>query len=141
MKETIYFAGSIRGGRDDRDVYARIIGLLSRYGEVSTEHVADAKISSYGESDLSDAQIFSRDCDWLAAATVVVAEVTTPSLGVGYELGRAESEGKRILCLWRPSDTRRLSAMVTGNPAVTVYEYQDIAELEKLFDEFFLKAA
>jgi len=34
----------------------------------------------------------------------VVAEVTIPSLGVGYEIGRAVAMGKRVLCLNRPKD-------------------------------------
>ena len=32
----------------------------------------------------------------------LVAEVTQPSHGVGYELGRAVAMGKKILCLYRP---------------------------------------
>ena len=38
---------------------------------------------------------------------VIVAEVTQPSLGVGYELGRAVAMGKRILCLYRPQENKR----------------------------------
>ncbi len=34
---------------------------------------------------------------------VIVAEVTQPSLGVGYELGRAVALNKRVFCLFRPS--------------------------------------
>lgn len=37
---------------------------------------------------------------------MVVAEVTLPSLGVGYELGRAVDMKKKILCLFRPSSGR-----------------------------------
>lgn len=37
---------------------------------------------------------------------MVVAEVTQPSLGVGYELGRAVALGKPILCLFRPQSGR-----------------------------------
>ncbi len=33
---------------------------------------------------------------------IIVAEVTQPSLGVGYELGRAVAMKKPILCLYRP---------------------------------------
>ena len=35
----IYFAGSIRGGRQDKDIYAEIIKHLSALGVVLTEHV------------------------------------------------------------------------------------------------------
>ena len=38
--------------------------------------------------------------------SVVVAEVTQPSLGVGYEIGRAVAMEKPILCLYRPSDDK-----------------------------------
>ena len=34
--------------------------------------------------------------------TALVAEVTQPSLGVGYEIGRAIENKKKILCLFRP---------------------------------------
>ena len=34
--------------------------------------------------------------------SVIVAEVTQPSLGVGYEIGRAYAMKKPILCLYRP---------------------------------------
>lgn len=39
--------------------------------------------------------------------SVVIAEVTQPSLGVGYELGRAVNMKKKIFCLFRPSSGRR----------------------------------
>ena len=44
----------------------------------------------------------------------VVAGVTQPSLGVGYEIGRAVDMGKRILCLYRPREGKVLSAMIRG---------------------------
>ena len=37
----------------------------------------------------------------------IVAEVTQPSLGVGYEIGRAVAMDKKILCLYRPQDGKR----------------------------------
>ena len=44
--------------------------------------------------------------------TAIVAEVTQPSLGVGYELGRAVAMGKRILCIYRPQpDKSKMSSL------------------------------
>ncbi len=44
------------------------------------------------------------DSVWFSVSvSVIVAEVTQPSLGVGYELGRAVALNKRVLCLFRPS--------------------------------------
>ena len=46
----IYFSGSIRGGRDDVDIYNRIISYLKKYGNVLTEHIGDNSLNSDGEN-------------------------------------------------------------------------------------------
>jgi len=134
----IYFAGSIRGGRDDAGLYQQIISLLQKYGQVLTEHIGLKDLTHKGEDTLPSRTIFERDLGWVEEADVIVAEVTQPSLGVGYEIGRAEAWGKKILCLYRPSADRRLSAMVGGNAKVVVREYSTLAELEPLLADFFL---
>ena len=85
----IYFAGSIRGGRDDAKIYSQIIEFLQEYGQVLTEHIGKINLNTKGESTLSDKQIHDRDMKWLLDSDLMVAEVTNPSLGVGYEIGRA----------------------------------------------------
>lgn len=133
----IYFSGAIRGGRGDREIYRRMISHLSRHGTVLTEHIGDDELTEDGEFGMSDGQIFGRDLAWLRDADVFVAEVTTPSLGVGYEIGVAESLGTPILCLFRAGSGRRLSAMVSGNGAATVGRYEDWDEAARRIDDFF----
>ena len=130
----IYFAASISGGRADHAVYRQIIELLKRHGTVLTEHFGDATLTAAGE-DLDDCTIHDRDLDWLRSADVLVAEVTTPSLGVGYEIGRAVEWGKRVVCLHRPSDGRRLSGMIAGCAGVVVRPYTDAAQLPSILEE------
>lgn len=127
----IYFAGSIRGGRDDAPLYGEIIKLLQQYGEVLTEHVGNPELSVHGEGKAAE-DIFQRDVDWIRESDVVVAEVTTASLGVGYEIGFAEQIGKNIICLYRPQAERRLSAMLLGNTKLTVVEYEGIEDVERI---------
>ena len=129
----IYFAGSIRGGRDDREIYAAIIELLRDYGTVVTEHVGDANLNRGGE-DAPDREIHDRDIEWLRRSDVLVAEVTAPSLGVGYEIGRSVEWGTRIICLYRKMDGRRLSGMIAAAPGVEVREYSEVPELRAVFD-------
>jgi nucleoside 2-deoxyribosyltransferase len=124
----IYFAGSIRAGRGDQDLYRQLIKGLESYGRVLTEHVGDPSLTQWGDDGPSDQRIYERDMDWLTEADLVVAEVSTPSLGVGYELGRAASLGKPSLCLYREQEGRRLSAMISGNPHLVVVHYQTVAE-------------
>ena len=124
----IYFAGSIRAGREDWAVYQALIENLGKFGQVLTEHVGDPDLADSGENMLPDEEIFHRDMAWLAEADAVVAEVTTPSLGVGFEIGRAELLGKPVLCLHRQKEGRRLSAMIAGNPKLQVRAYEMVEE-------------
>jgi len=130
----IYFACSVRGGRDDADLHFKLVEHLKSYGEVLTEHLADSKITASGES-LKESFIHDRDLKWVLDSDVVVAEVSTPSLGVGYELGRAVENKKNILCLFRP-DGKKLSAMIGGCPDIAVAEYKDLGDAKKVIDEF-----
>ena len=132
----IYFAGAIRGGRDDVQLYLELVELLQAYGTVLTEHVADEQLTSLGESN-DDRAIHDRDLAWLKEADCLVAEVTTPSLGVGFEIGKATEWGKRVLGLFRPSSGRTLSALIAGSDRVTVREYKDASQVKKIFEEFF----
>jgi nucleoside 2-deoxyribosyltransferase len=127
----IYFAGSIRGGRDDIAIYMKLIERIQRHGEVLTEHVSCA-----GKEELPESDVYARDFGWLRSADVVVAEVTTPSLGVGFEIGTAQSWGVPVLCLFRHGARRKLSAMLAGNPDVRVAEYAALDEALTAIDEF-----
>ncbi len=130
----VYFAGSITGGRDDQEIYFKIINFLKEKGfTILTEHLADKNLSSYGETKLTSKDIFLRDVEWIKIADILIAEVTQVSLGVGYEIGFAESIGKKIICLYREKEGKRLSAMIDGNENVKVIRYKEVNDvLEKL---------
>ena len=49
----IYFAGSIRGGRQDADLYLRIVEQLKAYGTVLTEHVASPTVDPVSYTHLT----------------------------------------------------------------------------------------
>ena len=127
----IYFAGSIRGGRDDAEIYAQIIEFLQEFGEVLTEHVGEKNLNSMGESALSDKDIHDRDMGWLIDSDIIIAEVTNPSLGVGYEIGRAIELNKNIVCLYRTKTDKRLSAMIAGSENLDIIEYEDFNSLKQ----------
>lgn len=63
---TIYFCGSIRAGRQDVELYARMIGKLDSYGKVLTPFVGDSKITVKGsEHTGGDKGIHDRDVELL----------------------------------------------------------------------------
>ncbi len=133
----IYFAGSIRGGRDDQDIYLDIISLLKEHGEVLSEHIGNKDLTSYGQVTMTNQEIYTKDMNWVNEADIIIAEVTNPSLGVGYEIGFAESIQKKIIALYRPSEGKRLFAMIAGNKNIEVIEYNNVSELKDIFEKKF----
>lgn len=134
----IYYATAISASRMEgtEESNTEFIKHLKKYGEVLTEHFADPTIRDKGETIINDKEIHDRDMDWLLSAEVIVAEVSNTSLGVGYELGRAVENKKRILCLRRKQE-RRLSAMIAGSENITVKVYQTTEEGKRFIDDFF----
>jgi len=135
----IYFAGSIRGGRDDAILYLKIINELKQYGQVLTEHVGDEDLRISGEEDKSDKFIHDRDMDWIFESDVIIAEVTTPSLGVGYEIAMAIQLKKRVICFFNKSKGKSLSAMISGSDYTKIYEYDTFEDIQRSLSEIFLQ--
>lgn len=131
----IYFAGAIRGGRDDAKTYQNLVQLLKTYGTVLTEHVGD-DILLKEEQFLSEKDIFDRDMQWLAKADLLIAEVSTPSLGVGYELAVAEKLSIPCLCLYKKQQKRTLSAMISGNSFFQTIIYSESSEFPTIIEKF-----
>jgi len=126
MPEKIYFCGSIRGGRSDREIYAGLIQHISKYATVLTEHIGDPLVGA--DHELTDKQIHDRDLKWLQESDLVIAEVSQTSLGVGYEIGRAIEMKKPIVCLYRSIGDQRLSAMIAGSSAIRTFHYSTLDE-------------
>ncbi len=123
-----YFAGSIRAGRDDVSVYEKMISLLKQKGEVLTEHVGDYSLSLVGQTNFTDEYIYDRDIGWLRSSDLVIAEVTNPSLGVGYEIASAINFKIPVYCFFRSNSGKQLSAMIRGCKSIRVFDYSEIGE-------------
>lgn len=136
----VYFAGSIRGGRADAALYKRIIEYIQKTDTVLTEHVGDLSLSkkegstpkgfSKGEKDVA---IYLQDTGWLSDSDLVIAECSTPSLGVGYELAFAEKIGKPVHIFYDSTRTT-LSAMLTGNKYFSIHPYKTEEEIYTVLD-------
>ena len=132
----IYFCGAILGGRQNAAVYAVIVDHLEAMGhDVLTKHVARPDVVS-SESGVTPRDVYERDMAWLAECGVVVAEVTTPSLGVGYELAEALRMRKPVLCVYRRGAA--VTKLITGNtsPGLQTFAWSSEAELLAAIDRF-----
>jgi 2'-deoxynucleoside 5'-phosphate N-hydrolase len=136
----IYFACSITGGREDEPVYQHITAALLADGhQVPTAHLADASVKVL-EGLVVPGEIYERDTAWIRLCDALVAEVSTPSHGVGYEVAYALSLGKPVLCVYRQGVP--LSKMLSGNshPSISVKSYSDPDQAVAII-RFFLQAA
>ena len=123
----VYFAGSIRGGRVDADLYRRIIKHMQKTCIVLTEHVGSPNLNLM-EQGKKDVDIYNQDTAWLRESDILIGECTCPSLGVGYELAYAEAHN--IPChIFYDRTKAQLSAMLTGDPYFQIHPYETEEEI------------
>ncbi len=137
----VYFACSITGGRESAHLYQNIVDAIKESGaELLSEVFASEKISAKkgfsANKDMSKSEIWGWDLNWVREADVIIAEVTQPSLGVGYEIAKAEEWGKPILALFYKPSGKRLSAMIEGSDKVRTAYYEDPASAKSAVQDF-----
>lgn len=136
----IYLSGSIRGGRELQPVYHEIYQYLKKNGHtVLAHHVADENIIEIEES-VSNEEIYTQDIQWLKECDGVIAEVSIPSLGVGYEIAFSLNLGKPVMAVYN-EDMNPISAMISGNtsPTLILKSYKEIQQLQIHIKEFLSK--
>ncbi len=136
----IYLSGSIRGGRQLQPVYHEIYQYLKKNGhKVLAHHVADENIIEMEES-VSNQVIYTQDILWLKECDGVIAEVSIPSLGVGYEIAFSISLGKPVMAVYN-EEMNPISAMISGNtsPNLILKSYNEIQQLQIHIKEFLSK--
>ncbi len=133
MNKKVYFAGSIRGGREDALLYREVIRHIAETDTVLTEQVGDLSRSLKEQGRAKDEVIYLQDTELLRQCDLVIAECTRPSLGVGYELAYAEKLGKPVYIFYRHRECE-LSAMLTGNRYFRIASYETKEELLKKTD-------
>ncbi|HSL46908.1 MAG TPA: nucleoside 2-deoxyribosyltransferase [Anaerolineales bacterium] len=124
----IYFACSITGGREFETVYQMIVrALIEDAHVVPTAHLAEAGVVMV-EAAVDPQAVYARDIAWIRDCDVLIAEVSVPSHGVGYEIGFSLALGKPVLALYQQG--RKVSKMISGNPDLnlSVECYETAAE-------------
>ena len=132
----IYFSCSLTGGRDDEEVYGLIVDhLLTKGHEIPTAELARPGIMEL-EKVVDPDDIYQRDVAWVNGCDAIIAEVSTPSHGVGYEIALGLGLGKPVLCCFREGKT--VSKMILGNDLPNLYLgiYENNLQVLDLLDNF-----
>jgi hypothetical protein len=132
----VYFSCSLTGGRRDEATYGAIVDRILALGhDVPTAHLAHPEVMAL-ERVSDAAAIYRRDVAWVTACDALVAEVSTPSHGVGYEVCLALRLGKPVLCCHRREAT--VSKMILGNDSagLQVRAYDQPQDALRAVEEF-----
>jgi nitronate monooxygenase len=134
----IYFCASIRGEEVSKPFLNQLIThLKTKHGRVLTEHIG---YDSCEVADQTNKGIYDRDVSWLNESDICIAECSSASLGVGYELAYAEKQGKPILVLyrWPRADKKHISGMISGcaYPGMVTKYYKDEFEAAQIMDDW-----
>ena len=131
----IYCAGPIKGNTTYQENYSEIVRIVESMG-----HTALSEKSSKFSSTilLSDKQIYTRDIKWIDGSKIMIAEVSGPSLGVGFEISYALFTKKMPVLAVYHDQAGPVSSMISGcsNPKLHVAKYSNVDLLTKIIKDF-----
>ncbi len=132
----IYFACAIVGGRQDEAAYQQLVDVLLADGHEVPTAINAGSAWQQTEGSPDPHEVYRRDTGWIDESQALIAEVSTPSHGVGYEISYALERGKPVLCIYRRGT--RVSKMVTGNTmkGIIVRDYADVNEGVEIIKKF-----
>jgi len=134
----IYCAGPLKGDQTYHKFHEKIVEHVNALG-----HTALSELNSEFKSAflLNDHEIFNRDIKWLDRSKTVIAEVSGPSLGVGFEISYALYKKKIPVLALVKNDSDNLSSMIMGcdSELLTIKRYSDEEDLRKIIATFVKK--
>jgi len=95
--------------------------------DIGCEVVSSWVLSLNPDEKLTEFDVFKRDTEGVRKCDVLIAEVSSPSHGVGMEIMLAHVLQKVIVCVHTKGT--RLSWMIKGMPNVKLVEYETIEDL------------
>jgi hypothetical protein len=135
----IYLAAAMTNAGRDLDAIRTIFACLKEDGhDVPTWHVADP-LGREDDQAITDAELAHRDLEWVAGCDALVAEVSTPSHGVGVEVTAALAAGKPVLLAHRRGAP--VSRLLLGMQRVEVLAYGGAADAREGVRRFLARLA
>jgi 2'-deoxynucleoside 5'-phosphate N-hydrolase len=130
-KHKIFFSTSIEKNQLDQEKQKHILSQIHKYGTLlnGSFYIDPQKTSSD--------ECFSQVLDYIDQASLIIAEVSYPSHGVGWELCYAQYIKKiPILCLY--DITLGLpSSVIEWNEYLHTFPYENIDDITKIMQSFF----
>lgn len=134
----VYCAGPLRGDTTYQNFYKDIIKIVEDSG-----HTALAELNGKFNSSipLTSKQIYTRDIKWIDRSDLMIAEISGPSLGVGFEISYALFEKKMNVLAMAKNEVENVSAMIEGcdSDLLSVVNYYSTEDLKTQIISFLKK--
>lgn len=131
----VYCAGAVKGDTSYREGYQEIVEIVKRNG-----HSALSELNSEFKSafPLNVNQVFQRDIKWIEKSSMMIAEISGPSLGVGFEISYALYMREIPVLALYDAEAENISAMISGCDSELLYlkTYHNDKELEEIILSF-----
>ena len=131
----VYCAGAIKGDSSYRESYQEIINFVKQEGHTALSEVNPDFHSTF---PLNIKQVFQRDIKWIEKSTLMIAEISGPSLGVGFEIAYALYMREIPVLAVYDAEVENVSAMITGcdSELLFVKSYNNSQELGEIIKSF-----
>jgi hypothetical protein len=131
----VYCAGAIKGDSSYRESYLDIINIVKSDGHSALSEINPEFKAAF---PLNEKQVFQRDIKWIEKSTLMIAEISGPSLGVGFEIAYALYMREIPVLALYDAEVEKVSAMITGGDSELLYvkQYHSKKELEELVKSF-----
>jgi 2'-deoxynucleoside 5'-phosphate N-hydrolase len=131
----VYCAAPIKGDQKFHNYCLDIIKQVTSLGHTALSELNDEFKPAV---PLTEKEIFSRDTKWIDKSDIVIAEVSGPSLGVGFEIAYSLYKKKMHVLALVSSESNNVSAMITGchSELLKVKKYSDTEDLKKAVSTF-----
>ena len=134
----IYCAGPVRGNSTYEENYSEITRIVESLGHTALSEKSTKFSSSI---PLNDKQVYTRDIKWIDGSKLMIAEISGPSLGVGFEIAYALFQRKLPVLAICNSEVQNISSMLTGcdSTLLTIQKYRDEDDMKKIVRNYISK--
>jgi hypothetical protein len=131
----VYVAGPIKGDTTYQNFYTKIIEIVEAEGHTALAEMSGKFSTAF---PLSDVQIYRRDIKWIDGSKIMIAEISGPSLGVGFEIAYAIFSRKIPVLAVVNKKVEKVSSMLSGceSKLLTIARYEDEDDLKKVIKNY-----
>ena len=131
----IYCAGPINGDTTFQKYYLEIIDFVESEGHTPLAGISADLTSTI---PLTDKQVYKRDLKWINGSKIMIAEISAPSLGVGFEIAYAVYNKKMPVLALVNNTVKNVSAMIRGcdSNLLTVAKFSNPEDLKEIIRSY-----